>query len=309
MSHIAGENRDPKVIWYAPEKKWVMALYLDGNDYSLFTSKNLRQWEKMSDVHLANASECPEFFEIQVEGQKGETRWVFYGGNGLYCVGKFDGTTFTAESGSHTMHHGNNWYASQTYNGIPKQDGRRILIPWATQETRDMPFNQMIGTPVELTLHKTNEGLRIFALPIRELVSLRRKDQLVAPQTIHPGENPLHQLHGELIDMTVKVRCGDASELNFNLRGTIVHYDVAKQELTCGDSKAALKAENGVVPLRFLVDRTSLDIFGQNGQVYMPRGAIAPHENHSLGISVTGGNAELVSCHVYELKSAWEGAK
>ena len=34
--HIAGENRDPKVIWYAPEKKWVMALFLDKNDYGLF---------------------------------------------------------------------------------------------------------------------------------------------------------------------------------------------------------------------------------------------------------------------------------
>ncbi len=309
LSHIEGENRDPKVIWYAPEKKWVMALYLDGNDYALFTSKNLKHWEKMSDVHLANASECPEFFEIPVEGQRGETRWVFYGGNGLYSIGKFDGTTFTSESGPHTMHHGNNWYASQTYNGIPKQDGRRILIPWATQETRDMPFNQMMGTPVELTLHQTDEGLRLFAVPVRELVGLRKKEQIVAAQTIHPGENPLHQLHGELIDMTVEIRCGDASELNFNLRGTIVHYNVAQQELTCGDSKAALKTANGIVQLRFLVDRTSLDIFGQNGQVYMPRGAIAPHENHSLGISVTGGNAELVSCHVYELKSAWEGAK
>jgi len=29
LGHIVGENRDPKVIWYAPEKKWIMALYLD----------------------------------------------------------------------------------------------------------------------------------------------------------------------------------------------------------------------------------------------------------------------------------------
>ena len=172
-----------------------------------------------------------------------------------------------------------------------------------------MPFNQMMGTPVELTLHQTDEGLRLFAVPVRELVGLRKKEQIVAAQTIHPGENPLHQLHGELIDMTVEIRCGDASELNFNLRGTIVHYNVAQQELTCGDSKAALKTANGIVQLRFLVDRTSLDIFGQNGQVYMPRGAIAPLENHTLGISVMGGKAELISCHVCELKSAWEGAK
>ena len=32
LQHIIGGDRDPKVIWYAPEKKWVMALYLDHND-------------------------------------------------------------------------------------------------------------------------------------------------------------------------------------------------------------------------------------------------------------------------------------
>ena len=44
LPHIIGDNRDPKVIWYAPEEKWVMALFLDKSDFALFSSKDLKKW-------------------------------------------------------------------------------------------------------------------------------------------------------------------------------------------------------------------------------------------------------------------------
>ena len=34
LRHIAGDNRDPKVFWHAASKKWIMALFLDGNTYA-----------------------------------------------------------------------------------------------------------------------------------------------------------------------------------------------------------------------------------------------------------------------------------
>ena len=156
-------NRDPKVIWYAPEKKWVMALFLNNNDYELLSSKDLKQWERMSKVTIPDCGECPEFFEIAVDGNKPDTRWIFYGGNGRYLVGKFDGKTFTQESGPHSLHSGNAWYASQTFNDIPAEDGRRILIAWGQVELPGMPFNQMMGAPVALTLRTTADALRLHA--------------------------------------------------------------------------------------------------------------------------------------------------
>ncbi|MGC3958526.1 MAG: glycoside hydrolase family 32 protein [Verrucomicrobiota bacterium] len=130
LPHIAAENRDPKVVWYAPGKKWVMALYLDKSDYALFSSPDLKRWQKLSDVTLPGDSECPDFFEIAVAGDPLNSRWVFYGANGMYLVGKFDGTTFTPETKPLALQHGNTWYASQTYSDIPTVDGRRILVPW-----------------------------------------------------------------------------------------------------------------------------------------------------------------------------------
>lgn len=305
LPHIVAENRDPKVIWHAPQKKWIMALYLDKNDFALFASQDLKRWEKLCDVAIPGSSECPEFFEIALDGQPQNTRWVFYGGNGLYLIGQFDGKVFTPESGPHTLHHGNCWYASQTYNDLLPADGRRILIPWGQMATPGMPFNQMMGLPVELTLRTTETGPRLFANPVNELASLRLKTYPVQPQPLNVGENPLAGVRGELLDLVAEVEPGAATELILNLRGVPVAYDTRKQELACGDKRAALPTLNGRIRLRLLVDRTSIDIFGNDGGLYMPMGVIVSQENRSLEIQAKGGSARIHSLEVHDLKSAW----
>ena len=61
-----------------------------------------------------------------------------------------------------------------------------------------MPFNQSMGIPVELTLRTTEEGLRLFANPVRELASLRTKSYSLKSQIFGPGENPAAAIKGEL---------------------------------------------------------------------------------------------------------------
>ncbi len=306
LPHIIASNRDPKVIWYAPEKKWIMALFLDGSDFALFSSQDLKKWERLSSVAIPGTGECPEFFEIALDSNRQNTRWVFYGGNGRYLVGKFDGKTFTPESGPHTLHYGNCWYASQTFTDIPAEDGRRILIPWGQMATPGMPFNQMMGVPVELTLRTTDEGPRLLANPVKEHASLRVKTHTIQPQPLNPGENPLGAVKGELLDLTAELAPGDVAELGFKLRGITVSYDAKKQELRCNDNKAALKPVDGKIRLRLMVDRTSIDIFGNDGRLYMPMGMIVPQDNLSLEVYAQGGSAKITALEVHELKSAWE---
>jgi sucrose-6-phosphate hydrolase SacC (GH32 family) len=306
LPHIIASNRDPKVIWYAPEKKWIMALFLDGSDFALFSSQDLKKWERLSSVTIPGTSECPEFFEIALDGDRQSTRWVFYGGNGRYLVGKFDGKSFTPESGPHTLHYGNCWYASQTFTDIPAADGRRILIPWGQMAMPGMPFNQMMGVPVELTLRTTGEGPRLLANPVKEHALLRVKTHTIQPQPLNPGENPLAAVKGELLDLTAELAPGDVAELGFKLRGITVSYDAKKQEISCNDNKAALKPVDGKIRLRLMVDRTSIDIFGNDGRLYMPMGMIVPQDNLSLEVYAQGGSAKITALEVHELKSAWE---
>ena len=77
----SGEFRDPKVFWYAPENKWVMAVVMSvEHKVRLYSSKNLKDWTLMSDFGPANAVggvwECPDLFPLAVDGDPTKTKWV-----------------------------------------------------------------------------------------------------------------------------------------------------------------------------------------------------------------------------------------
>src|SRR6185312_3341113 len=165
------------------------------SSFGLLSSRDLKTWEKLSEFKIPGEAECPEFFEIAVDGDAKNTRWIAYGARGRYLIGTFDGKTFTRESGPHVIHSGNCFYASQTFNNIPASDGRRILIPWGGTADdsgpiplyKGMPFNQMMGIPVELTLRTTADaGLQLFVVPVRELDTLRTTSRNIEPQPIPP---------------------------------------------------------------------------------------------------------------------------
>ncbi|MGO8674277.1 MAG: GH32 C-terminal domain-containing protein [Limisphaerales bacterium] len=305
LPHIVGENRDPKVIWHAPSKRWIMALFLDKDSYALFSSPDLKQWERLSDVPFPGTSECPEFFEIPLDGNRLNTRWVFYGGNGRYLVGKFDGKTFTPESGPEPLNFGNCFYASQTFTDIPPADGRRILIPWGQVAFPGMPFNQMMGLPVELTLRADDRRPRLFVNPVKELQSLRGRRYAVGPQSLAPGRNPLASVKAQLLEILADIQPGQATQVGITVRGVPVIYDVGKKELSCQGKIAPLPLVDGKARLHVFVDRASIDIFGNDGAVYMPMGVIVPRDNASLDLYARGGEARIESIKVFELSSAW----
>ncbi len=77
----SGEFRDPKVFWYAPENKWVMAVVMAvEHKVRLYSSQNLKDWTLMSDFGPANAVggvwECPDLFPLAVDGDPAKTKWV-----------------------------------------------------------------------------------------------------------------------------------------------------------------------------------------------------------------------------------------
>ena len=172
---IKHKGRDPKVIWYAYDdtdtpisdeaKKlgshWVMALYDEsdqhGQNTAFYTSTNLKDWTEQS--HLSGYFECPELFELPVEGSNDETRWVTFAADGKYVTGSFDGRTFSPDHESrHQLHYGK-FYASQTFDNSP--DGRRIQIGWMRVGMKDMPFNQTFSFPHHLTLSMRAETISV----------------------------------------------------------------------------------------------------------------------------------------------------
>jgi len=117
-----------------------MALYSEIDEkrtIAFYTSPDLKDWKYQS--HIDGFYECPEIFELPVDGDKKDTRWVIYAADGNYMIGAFDGKTFTPESDKLQGNYGNCFYASQTYSDIPAEDGRRIQVAWGRIATPGMP--------------------------------------------------------------------------------------------------------------------------------------------------------------------------
>ena len=168
---ITHRGRDPKLMWYEPGKHWVIAVYDEtpeyGRNIAIYTSKDLKQWKLES--HIPGYFECAEIFELPIDGDPAKTKWVIYAADAKYALGTFDGKKFTPEhEGKHQVHWGA-YYASQCFSNSP--DGRVVQVGWARINLPDMPFNQTFTVPTNLTLHTTEDGVRMFATPIKELES------------------------------------------------------------------------------------------------------------------------------------------
>jgi fructan beta-fructosidase len=304
IGHISGSNRDPKVIWHVPTRQWVMALYLDKNIMGFFTSDDLKSWEFQSKIECFH--ECPELFELPVDGDENNKKWMLYGGSGEYLIGDFDGKQLKSQTEQIRFHYGNCFYASQTFNNIPKEDGRRIQIAWGRVAMPGMPFNQMMLFPVTLRLQTTEEGPRMFAEPIREIEKIHKRRRQWKNKTIKPGDNLLSKLSGELFLIKADLKIDDdVKETGFVIRDVPVVYNVQKEQLSCQKKTAPLRPVDGKIRLEILVDRTSIEIFGNHGRVYMPIGVILADNSKSLEIFTRGGNIEVESLDVYKLGSIW----
>ena len=299
-------GRDPRLFWHEPSKQWVMAVYDEsaGKQWIAFhTSPDLKEWKFQS--RIEGFFECPDIFELPVEDGDGAKKWVLYSGDARYMVGDFDGKTFTPDGqGKQQIWYGN-FYAAQTYSNTP--DGRRIQVGWGNGIAfPGMPFNQQMAFPCRLTLHKTADGPRMFAEPVKEIDSLHGKKHAVADRMLKPGDNPLADLAGDLFDLRAEFEPGDAEAFGFTVRGVPVVYDVKKQTLSCKGVAAPLKPREGKVRLQLLVDRGSIEMFGDDGRVALSVGVIPADDNHSLEVFSRGGAVRLRSLEAFEMKSAWE---
>ena len=294
------------MFWHVPTQKWVMALYLENNDFALFGSPDLKGWTRLSDIQLPEASECPDLFELPVDGDANQTKWVFWGGNGRHLIGTFDGEHFRAESDVLQTEHGANCYAAQTWSDIPSSDGRRLQIAWMSGgKYPDMPFNQQMAFPCELTLRTTIEGTRLFRQPVREIEGIHRQAHSWQDQRLTKEGNLLEGIRGELLDIRTEIELGNAAQVGFTIRGEKIQYNVAEAKLSCLEKSASLSPIDNRITLQILVDRTSIEVFGNDGRVSMCSCFLPDLENTNIAMYASGGEAEIISLDVYELRSAW----
>lgn len=315
-------ERDPKVFWHEDSKQWVMALWVQQKPGRVrwFTSKNLADWEFASDLMRDWAFECMDVVFLPVDGDENNVKCVIYDASFDYEIGTFDGKRFHAES--ETLKNGRgNFYAAQTFNQAP--DGRAVQIGWMrggpnSAERFGLPHNQQMSFPCELTLKTTPHGLRLFCWPIEEIESLVSKTHRWDDLALGEGANPLGPLESlDLVDLEINFKPGTASEIVFDLPRVTLRYDAKKNVLTHtgidekGNPREETTLDNltpqgGIVSLRFLIDRLSLEAYAFEGETFSAYYIHPEHKAERFSIRAVGGEANIKSLELRELKSAWK---
>ena len=337
---LTHSGRDPKVFWYEPANHWVMVVWDNGekkklslseeaviNQHHIYTSPDLKKWTLQSGVE--GFFECPELFQLPVEGQTGVSKWVMYDATGRYMVGDFDGKKFKIDQHLKKYEHGGAYfYASQTYNNAP--DNRRIQIGWGRNITHPgMPFNQPQLFPTELTLKQTFDGLRLCPVPIKEIASLHKNSQVVENKILKANEGASVTVGSDPVHVIAHFEKGDA-QFALNVLGfEISYHDLLGELITTinnGKSTAAaaagpfpppstaltttnyIKPNDEVMKIEVIVDKNIIEFFVNDGEVYYA----APFNEEKTNtveasIKGRGGNRKsiLKKMEVHELKSVW----
>jgi sucrose-6-phosphate hydrolase SacC (GH32 family) len=276
-------------------------------------------------------------------GDAGDRRWVLVigvgsggraGGTGTqYFIGEFDGTTFTSENARETVlwaDHGADFYAAQSWNGVAH--GRRIWAAWMNNWTyaQDIPTSTWRGTltlPRELALTRTAQGIRLVQQPVAELQSLRKKRWRWDNESIAAGSSLLDDLSGETLEILAGFQVDGATtadRVGFRLRTgedehTTIAYAVEDRTLFVDRAQsgqadfhpgfpaihtAEMRPIDDAVRLHIFVDRSSVEVFGNDGQVVMTERIFPDGDSVGLELFAEGGKAVLRSLDIYALNAA-----
>ena len=305
IPNVRAGNRDPNVFWHAPTKHWVLNLYFDGNNYGIYTSPDLVKWEKTCDYQIPGDGECPDMFELPVDGDVKNTRWIVWGANGKYMLGSFDGRKFTAESGPH-RHYFGSAYAGQTYDSAPA--GRRVHLGWMRAgegEMQGAPFNCQMTVPMEFSLRTSGGALRLWAEPSAELRQLRETTKEWKNLDIGPGDaDPLQDFSGGQFEIEAVIDAGSAAaEMGFKVFGEhAAVWSKANQTFSGAEGKQA--PVDGKLHVRLFVDTVSLEVF-VNG-TYTSRYLRQTPGTKPVNIVATGGSVHFDSLKIHTLRSVWK---
>ncbi|MBN8672923.1 MAG: glycoside hydrolase family 32 protein [Chitinophagales bacterium] len=332
--------RDPKVFWYALQKKWVMAVVLPiEKQVQFYSSANLKQWQLMSSFGPAGDTtgiwECPDLFEIPVQGEPGKTKWVLMHSPAPYMqyfVGDFDGTSFKNESTATKIYrpdYGPDYYAAIVYNNLPAGH-KPISMGWVNNwnyanDIPTTPWKSAMSLPRELMVKKINNEWILIQQPLEKSKELRQeKKEWINKEVTGPALLPIKS---QVLEMEIAFTVGSKSIAGVRLAkgsdGFIeVGYDAVNGLLYIDRSKAGdtsfhasfsklsryetkIKPVNGKILLHIFLDNSMLEVFANNGQVCMTAQLFPAEKSNGVELFANSGKVIFNTVRCWKMKSTW----
>lgn len=260
----------------------------------------------------------------------------FGGSAAQYFIGDFDGKTFRADTDKNGnvltkwMDYGKDHYATVSWSDAP--DNRRVVIGWMSNweyaaEVPTQQFRSANTLPREMKLFKGADGdLYLASAPASELLGLRGA-AIAESGKASLGKTDLNftipaDTEG-LCEITASFDAGKKSKVEFTLSNkegekVIMTYDAATRTMAFDRTGAGLsdfsqsfpavtvaptRENNGKIELRIFVDRSSIELFGNDGQFVMTNLVFPTSPYLNLSISAPEGNARLNNLKIYGIKS------
>lgn len=342
------DYRDPKVFWHAGTSKWVMIL-ATGQTVTLYTSPNLKEWEYASEFGHNSGShdgvwECPDLFELSVDGDESNKRWVMLvsigdnpafeeGSRTQYFVGQFDGRTFVNENTDDTvlwLDFGRDNYAGVSWSDLPDEDGRRIYMGWMSnwRYANQVPteeWRSAMTLPRELLLASTESGVRLVHRMISEVDAIRNNTDIFQDLTIDPSSPIPIELHNPLMEVDVRYAKKDSASFGIIFKNsqhewTSIHYDTESEKLSvdrrqAGISsfsesfpaiqEASVKMENGHLNLQIFLDTSSIEVIANDGIAVFTSLVFPNHPYDKIVLFSNNGTTQVPSLKLTDLNSIW----
>ena len=254
------------------------------------------------------------------------------GGSGCqYFIGDFDGKTFSLDPGQSPekalwLDYGADNYAFVTWSDIPKDDGRRIGIGWMNNwgyagKIPTAPWRGAMTLPRELSLSKTSEGIRLHQQPVKESKTLRKGEPIsFAGGSVDETNSWLADLKDlpDCLELSIKFEnLTQESEISFEIHTaenefTSVGYDkgnVFMDRTKSGETDfaegfarrhiAPCLPVDGQVSFHLFLDRSSLELFAEDGEIAITNQIFPKYGNRNLAVSGKSTDAIVKSIVVY----------
>ncbi len=259
-----------------------------------------------------------------------------FGGSATqYFIGDWDGKTFTADTDADGaiptkwLDYGKDHYATVSWSNAPQ--GRRTVIGWMSnwQYAADVPtvqFRSANTLPREIGLFSGSDG-QIYAssVPSPELEAIRgrlavnRRNASVGAKPSHfalPSENSgvceillnINAQKADKVDITLSNKAGDKVTMIYDTAANNLSFDRTKSGVVdFSDSFPAVTVAptfetDGSIKLRLYIDRSSIELFGNDGRFAMTNLVFPNMPYDSMSVSATGGKVKITDLKIYSLK-------
>ncbi|MDP9046580.1 MAG: glycoside hydrolase family 32 protein [Bacteroidota bacterium] len=329
--------RDPKVMWYAKQKKWVMTLAtLDR--ISFYSSPDLKRWRKESEFGRDMGAhggvwECPDLFPLSLNGK---TYWILIvnlnpggpnkGSATQYFVGRFDGNKFTAlDTQTRWLDYGPDEYAGVIWGNTGT---RKVFLGWMSNwlyanKVPTEKWRNAMTVPRQLSLKQVNGNILLASLPVAEFKKIEKKT-LTVPARLIRGKSeeivfndtpPQYLLNFNTSDpanytITLSNQAGERLVIGFNKtdrkyyidrsRSGIINFSPDFGKLFSAPRLTAAHSSD----LKLIVDASSAELFADGGLTVMTS-VFFPHKPFDH-LTLTAEAETIKNLRLAPLSSVWQ---